>query len=95
MWGTDFEKSKKAHMTKIRVKNFGFIKEGPLDKDGHDGWIEIKKVTAFTGSEGSGMSALTKLISTLTWIEKALVRGDYPEREFSATASIQINRRSH
>lgn len=70
-------------MTKIRVKNFASIKEGILDKRGHDSWIEIKKVTIFIGSEGSGMSALAKLISTLTWIEKALVRGDYPEREFT------------
>lgn len=61
-------------MSKIRVKNFGPIKGGFLE---NDGWLEIKKVTVFIGNQGSGKSTIAKLISTLTWIEKALVRGDF------------------
>ncbi len=61
-------------MSKIRIKNFGPIKEGMLD---NDGWIDIKKVTVFIGNQGSGKSTVAKLISSFTWIEKALVRGDY------------------
>ncbi|MEI6822810.1 MAG: ATP-binding protein [Bacteroidota bacterium] len=60
-------------MSKIRIKNFGPIKEG-YQKDG--GWLDVKKVTVFIGNQGSGKSTVAKLISTFMWIEKALIRGD-------------------
>jgi len=60
-------------MSKIRIKNFGPIKEGMLD---NDGWINIKKVTVFIGNQGSGKSTVAKLISTLSWLEKSINRGD-------------------
>ncbi|HEU0227485.1 MAG TPA: AAA family ATPase [Arachidicoccus soli] len=66
-------------MSRIRIKNFGPIKDGYQT---NDGWIEIKKVTAFIGNQGSGKSTVAKLISTFTWIEKALVRGDYNKKWF-------------
>jgi predicted ATPase len=66
-------------MSKIRIKNFGPIKEGHLE---NDGWIDIEKVTLFIGNQGSGKSTVAKLISTFTWIEKALVRGDYQKKWF-------------
>lgn len=59
-------------MSKIRIKNFGPIKEGYPE---NGGWIEIKKVTVFIGNQGSGKSTVAKLFSTLCWIEKAMVRG--------------------
>lgn len=60
-------------MVKIRIRNFGPIKEGCQE---NDGWIDIKKVTVFIGNQGSGKSTLAKLISTFMWLEKALIRGD-------------------
>jgi predicted ATPase len=66
-------------MSKIRIKNFGPIKAGLLE---NDGWMDIKKVTLFIGNQGSGKSTLAKLISTFTWIEKALTRGDYDSKHF-------------
>lgn len=66
-------------MSKIKIKNFGPLKVGYLD---NDGWIDIKKVTVFIGNQGSGKSTAAKLISTFTWIEKALVRGDYNKKWF-------------
>lgn len=57
-------------MSKIRVQNFG-----PLRKN--EVWIDIDKVTLFIGDQGVGKSTVAKLISTFTWIEKALNRGDY------------------
>lgn len=66
-------------MSKIRVKNFGPIKKGYQE---NNGWLDIKKVTVFIGNQGSGKSTVAKLISTFTWIEKALVRGDYDKRWF-------------
>lgn len=66
-------------MSRIRIKNFGPIKEG---FSSNDGWIDIKKVTVFIGNQGAGKSTVAKLISTFTWIEKALVRGDYNKKWF-------------
>jgi predicted ATPase len=60
-------------MSKIRIKNFGPIKEGYQD---NDGWMDIEKVTVFIGNQGSGKSTVAKLISTFMWLEKALIRGD-------------------
>ncbi|HEV3412221.1 MAG TPA: hypothetical protein VG101_07075 [Puia sp.] len=67
-------------MSRIKIKNFGPIKEG-LTED--NGWIEIKKVTVFIGNQGSGKSTVAKLISTLSWIEKAMVNGVLREGELS------------
>lgn len=66
-------------MSKIKIKNFGPIKEGFQD---NDGWLDINKVTVFIGNQGSGKSTVAKLISIFTWIEKALVRGDYDKKWF-------------
>jgi predicted ATPase len=73
-------------MSKIKIKNFGPIKEGYQE---NDGWIDIKKVTVFIGNQGSGKSTVAKLISTFTWIEKALVRGDYTKKWFERKNKLQ------
>lgn len=67
-------------MSKIRIKNFGPIKEGMLD---NDGWIDIKKVTVFIGNQGSGKSTVAKVISTLFWLEKSINRGDIEKGGFN------------
>lgn len=61
-------------INRIRVKNFGPVKKGYAKEDG---WLDIKKVTMFIGNQGSGKSTVAKLLSTMTWIEKALVRDTY------------------
>ena len=66
-------------MSRIKIKHFGPIQDGCLE---NDGWIEISKTTIFIGNQGSGKSTVAKLISTFTWIEKALVRGDYDKKWF-------------
>ena len=73
-------------MAKIKIKNFGPIKDGYLEDDG---WIDVKKVTVFVGNQGSGKSTVAKLISTFTWIEKALVRGDYDNKWFSRKSKLK------
>lgn len=60
-------------MSRIKIKNFGPIREGFVD---NDGWLDIEKVTVFIGNQGSGKSTVAKLISTLSWIEKDLFRSD-------------------
>lgn len=67
-------------MSKIRIKNFGPIKEGYQE---NDGWMDIKKVTVFIGNQGSGKSTVAKVISTLTWLEKALNRRDIDKGKLS------------
>ncbi|SFE96748.1 Predicted ATPase [Chitinophaga sp. CF118] len=67
-------------MSKIKIKNFGPIKEGCLE---NDGWIDVKKVTVFIGNQGSGKSVIAKLLTTFMWMEKALTRGDYDQKWFS------------
>jgi predicted ATPase len=69
-------------MSRIRIKNFGPIKEGLRE---NDGWIDINKFTVFIGNQGSGKSTVAKLISTFVWIEKALTRGDYSKGHFTPT----------
>lgn len=66
-------------MIRMRVKNFGPVGPGLIE---NDGWIEFKPVTVFIGNQGAGKSTLAKLFSTFCWIEKALVRGDYPKKWF-------------
>lgn len=56
-------------MSKIRVKNFGPIKSGFAE---NNGLMDIRKVTVFIGNQGTGKSSIAKLISTLSWLEKAL-----------------------
>ena len=64
-------------MVKLKVKHVGPIKNG---FDSPDGFLEFKGVTLFIGNQGSGKSTIAKLFSTLSWIEKALVRGDFTDR---------------
>jgi predicted ATPase len=69
-------------MSKIRIKNFGPIKEGfseTLPDGSINEWIDIKKVTVFIGNQGSGKSTVAKLISTFMWMEKSLINGKISE----------------
>lgn len=66
-------------MSKIRIKNFGPIKEGfkeTLQDGSINEWLDIKKVTVFIGNQGSGKSTVAKLIAAFMWLEKAMIRGD-------------------
>ncbi|MGV8112691.1 MAG: ATP-binding protein [Lentimicrobium sp.] len=67
-------------MSKIKIKNFGPIKDGLIEGNG---FIDIKKTTLFIGNQGSGKSTVAKLITTFLWIEKALTRGDYDKKWFT------------
>ena len=66
-------------MAQLRIKNFGPIVQG---MQGNDGWLTFKRVTVFIGNQGSGKSTVAKLFSTFSWMEKALVRGDYEQKWF-------------
>jgi len=71
-------------MSKIRIKNVGPIKNGLTT---NNGFINFKGATVFIGNQGSGKSTVAKIFSTLSWIEKALVRGDFTRNHL-----VQYNR---
>lgn len=73
-------------MIRMRIKNFGPIGPGLSE---NDGWIDFKRVTVFIGNQGAGKSTLAKLFSTFSWIEKALVRGDYEKKWFERKGKLK------
>ena len=73
-------------MPKIKIHNFGPIKTG---YKGSDEFLDISRVTVFVGNQGSGKSTAAKLISTFLWMEKALVRGDYSQDDFTTENFIE------
>ena len=75
-------------MSRIKIKNFGPIREGFVD---NDGWMDIEKVTVFIGDQGSGKSTVAKLISTLSWIEKDLFRSEGSTMRFRKQERIFKN----
>ena len=60
-------------MSRIKIKNFGPIRDGYVD---NDGWIDINKVTVFIGNQASGKSTVAKLVSVFSWLEKNIVRNN-------------------
>ena len=64
-------------MSQIKIKNFGPIKEGFVESDG---FMDIRKVSVFIGNQGTGKSCIAKLISTFSWLEKALYIGNLEEK---------------
>lgn len=63
-------------MRTIHIKDFGPIKD--------TGLIEVRPVTVFCGNQGTGKSTVAKLISMMSWIEKALVRKDVTTEDVKA-----------
>ena len=66
-------------MSKIKIRNFGPIRDGFVD---NDGWMDINKVTVLIGDQGSGKSTVAKLISLFSWLEKDLFRSGGLTRRF-------------
>ena len=60
----------------IRIRHFGPISES--------GELEVRAVMVFCGQQGSGKSTIAKLISTCSWIEKALVRKEISRKDLTA-----------
>jgi len=67
-------------------KDIKKIKEGYQE---NDGWMDVKKITVFIGNQGSGKSTVAKLISTFSWMEKALTRGDYNIKWFTRKSKFR------
>lgn len=57
---------------KLRIRNFGPIKKGDF---------QIDKYTVLMGGQGTGKSTVSKVFSLFTWLEKALIRHVYTEKQ--------------
>lgn len=77
-------------MSRIKIKNFGPIQEGFLEKDG---WMDVKKVTVLIGDQGSGKSTMAKLISVFTWLEKYIVRKSVTTEQLNVEVFKNLCRR--
>ena len=74
-------------MAKLRVKNFGPIKEGFSE---NDGFMPIQKLTLFIGAQGSGKSTIAKIYSSFVWLEKAYFCGFDITKNFVTKDFIQL-----
>ncbi len=64
-------------MSKIKIRAFGPIKEGLTEEE----YLDIGKISLFLGNQATGKSSVAKLISTCTWVEKSLFRGQLKVNE--------------
>jgi predicted ATPase len=67
-------------MVKLKVKNFGPIKEGYRE---NDGYMIIPDITLFIGDQGTGKSSIAKILSTCSWIEKTILKDSNVYRQES------------
>jgi len=68
-------------LCRLRVKAFGPILSGYTETA--DGYFNVSRVSMLCGPQGTGKSTIAKLVSVFSWLEKALVRGDFSERELA------------
>jgi predicted ATPase len=72
---------------KCKIRNFGPISQGFPN----DGYMNINGVVIFIGGQGTGKSSIAKVLSTIFWIEKALVRGDFSEKTLKLPGRFKKN----
>lgn len=60
-------------MAKLKIKNFGPIKNGYSQ---NNGYLEITPVTVICGNQATGKSTIAKLYSSFVWLEKKLDSGE-------------------
>lgn len=71
---------------KFKIQNFGPITDGcTIDK----GFLHINGVTVFIGGQGTGKSSVAKSLSTMMWLEKALLRYDFTEKQLMARGKFK------
>lgn len=58
-------------MNKLSIRNVGPIKSGYGEQ-----YIEINNLTVFLGPQGSGKSTIAKIYSSLSWLQKAILRDE-------------------
>lgn len=64
-------------MSQLLIQNFGPIRNDDAVV------VEPRKISVFTGKQGTGKSTIAKLFSEFTWLEKALVRGDFTIKQLT------------
>ena len=77
-------------MSRIKIKNFGPIREGFLE---NGGWMDVKKVTVLIGDQGTGKSTMAKLISVLKKKKKYIVRKSITTEQLNVEVFKNLCRR--
>lgn len=72
----------------LKIQNFGPIRDG---YNSNDGFIRFSKVMLLCGPQAAGKSCVAKLFSTFSWIEKALVRGDFSVKYLTSYSRFAKN----
>lgn len=72
-------------MKQIKIKNIGPIKNGFNE---NEGFLDIDKITVFIGNQATGKSTVAKLISTMTWLEKALYQEEIKKSEVEKNSNF-------
>ena len=62
------------------------------DFDSEYGSIDFSKLTLFIGGQGIGKTAVAKLFSLCSWLEKAFFRGGYDVASFGTLDFYEICR---
>ena len=72
----------------LGVKNYGPLRDGTsgLEK----GLMSFPKYSVLIGDQGTGKSTIAKLFSTLSWLEKALIRKYYDVKSFGIEDLISL-----
>ncbi len=73
-------------MCKIRITNFGPIKQG---FDSGNGFFEINSLAIFIGNQGAGKSTVAKLFSSLYWVQKALFSQKLTKKEIETQSFLK------
>lgn len=73
---------------KFKIQNFGPITQGYSTDDG---FLHIDGVTVFIGGQGTGKSSVAKCLSTVMWLEKALLRRDFSPEQLMSHGAFKFH----
>ena len=76
-------------MIKLKIKNFGPIING-YENLQTDDFFDVSKCSVFIGEQGTGKSTIAKLISTLLWLEKDIVKKRRDFTQFKTEDFIKL-----
>lgn len=65
-------------MCKLLIKNIG-----PIKNNFTQDYIEIDKLTVFLGPQGSGKSTIAKIFSSLSWLEKSIIKEEILKEQYN------------
>lgn len=74
---------------KLKIKNFGPIKEGYKNPTANDFFL-ISKCTVIIGEQGTGKSTIAKIASTFLWLEKDFIQKGRDVLDYTAEDFVNL-----